>query len=210
MTQSANLIFNFVVALSLSLIGWHWIERRAVARNNKLQALSSATRLGEAVSPQRLLVIRAIDDEASLGMALGTIVNYLTTISIVMTYRIVVTLAFSVIPVWLFVNFFIYKLPHYPSWYRAFAELFCAVVIVALFGLVAVSRLVHGSELAKSPMECQVNRQSTPDAKDLSRIVSLVRRTDMKSLRHGIYDDEDCPKVIADWVHSQLCAQAAR
>jgi hypothetical protein len=38
-----------------------------------------------------LLVIRAIDDEASLGMALGTIVNYLTTISIVMTYRIMVT-----------------------------------------------------------------------------------------------------------------------
>ncbi|WP_439372921.1 hypothetical protein [Bradyrhizobium sp. DASA03120] len=210
MAQSVNLIFRFVVGLSLVLIAWHWIERRAVARNNKLQALSSATRLGEAVSPQRLLVIRAIDDEASLGMALGTIVNYLTTISIVMTYRIMFALGFSMLPVWLFVNFFIYKLPHYPSWYIDLAQLFCAVVIVALFGLVAVSRLVHGSELAKSPMECQVNTQSTPDATGLSKIVSLVRRTDMKSLRHGIYDNEDCPKVISDWVHSQLCAQPAR
>ena len=143
-------------------------------------------------------------------MAFGTIVNYLTTRFIMITYRIMLTLTISVIPLWLILNFFIHKLPHFPSWYRDVAALFCSAVIVTLFGLFAVSRLVHGSELAKSPMECQVNTQSTPDAMGLSKIISLVRRTDMKSLRHGIYDHEDCPKVISDWVRSQLYAQPAR
>ena len=55
-------------------------------------------------------------------------------------------------------------------------------------------------------MECQINTQSTPDAAGLSRIVTLVRRAYVKSLRHGIYDHEECAKSISDWIHSQLCA----
>ena len=59
-------------------------------------------------------------------------------------------------------------------------------------------------------MECQINTQSTPDAKGLSEIITLVRRTYVKSLRHGIYDHEDCAKTISDWVRSQLCAPPMR
>jgi hypothetical protein len=73
-----------------------------------------------------------------------------------------------------------------------------------LFGLLMVSRSAHGRELARSPVECQVNTQSAPDAVGLSKIVTLVRRTYVKSLRHGIYDHEDCAKTISDWVRSQL------
>src|SRR5262249_15828638 len=58
---------NFVfVPMSL----W-WIVGRAPARRNKIDVLRNATRLGELASPQRLLVIRAIDDEPFLTMALG-------------------------------------------------------------------------------------------------------------------------------------------
>ena len=53
-------------------------------------------------------------------------------------------------------------------------------------------------------MECQINTQSTPDAMGLSKIITLVRQTYVKSLRHGIYDHEDCPKTISDWVRSRL------
>ena len=100
------------------------------------------------------------------------------------------------------------RLPHYPAWYSHITAL--SAVIHALVSLVAVSRLVHGSELAKSPVECQVNTQSTPDATGLSNIITLVRRTYVKSLRHGIYDHKDCPKAISDWVRSQLYALPAR
>src|SRR5689334_22098281 len=63
-------------------LGWWWIVHRAPARQNHLDALKNATQLGEFALAQRLLVIRAIDDEASLTLALGAIVNYVTARSI--------------------------------------------------------------------------------------------------------------------------------
>jgi len=74
-------------------------------------------------------------------------------------------------------------------------------------GVLAVSRLVYGRELAMSPMECQINAQSTPDAVDLSQIVTLVSHKYVKALRHGIYEHDYCAKAISDWVRSRLAAQ---
>jgi hypothetical protein len=64
---------------------WHHLwSRRTGARKNRVDALRGATRLGEIVSTQaqRLLIIRAIDDEASLLLALSTSGNYVTSRSI--------------------------------------------------------------------------------------------------------------------------------
>jgi hypothetical protein len=83
-------------------------------------------------------------------------------------------------------------------------------LIIVLLGLLMGWRSVHGRELAVSPMECQTNTQSTPDTMGLSKIITLVRRTYVKSLRHGIYGHEDCPKAISDWVRSQLYALPER
>ena len=169
-----------------------------------MEALRDATRLGESVVPQRLLVVRAMDDEASLILAFGTITNYLTTKSIMITYWIMMTLAFSVPLLWLIFFFVAQRSPgnHYPSWYEDVAKLFCSTFIITLLGLLAVARAAHGRELAVSPMECHNNTQSTPDAMGLSKIITLVRRTYVKSLHHCIYDHEDCAKTISDWVRS--------
>jgi hypothetical protein len=86
----------------------------------------------------------------------------------------------------------------------------CSALILILFGLMSVARAAHGRELGTSPMELQINTQSAPDATSLSRIVTLVRRTYVKSLRHGIYDHEDCAKTISDWIRSRVCAQPER
>ena len=98
----------------------------------------------------------------------------------------------------------------FPYW--AYAALLAGFIVFTptLLAALMVSRSVHGRELAVSPMECQINTQSTPDAKGLSEIITLVRRNYVKSLRHGIYDHEDCDKAISDWVRSQLCALPAR
>jgi hypothetical protein len=201
---SLSIPATLIVTFLMFVIGWYWIQKRVTARQNQLEALSGATRLG-VMAPQRLLVIRAIDDEASLLLAFGTIINYLTTKSIMITYGILATLVFSV-PLLVFIFFSSWN----SFWYKDVAELFCSAVIITLLVVFAVSRLVHGQELAKSPMECQINTQSTPDAMGLSKIITLVRRTYVKSLRHGIYDHKDCPKVISDWVRSQLHALPAR
>jgi hypothetical protein len=82
------------------------------------------------------------------------------------------------------------------------------MLTMSFLGMLLISRAVHGREIARSPLECQINTQSTPDAKDLSEVITLVRRTFARSLRHRIYDHEDCAKTISDWVRSQLYAPA--
>jgi hypothetical protein len=207
----SSLIFHALVTFPMVFIGWYWIKKRPAARQTKVQALSGATRLGEAVAPQRLLVIRAIDDEASLILALGAILNYITVKFIMLVYWIMATLPVSVLLGLIFV--LIYQrspVNHGPTWYIDVVGLLCSAFIVMLFGVLAASRLVHGGELAKSPMECQINTQSAPDAIDLSQIVTLIWNKYVKTLRHGIYEHDNCAHVISDWVRSQLCASPVR
>ena len=204
--QVASFVFSGTVGPAiLFLMGWWWIVRRAPARQNYLDALKNATRLGEFALAQRLLVIRAIDDEASLTLALGAIVNYVTARSITYVLLLYLLLTTIIVPV---------QQTHVISWLSdealGFVLLAMFPVTIVLFSILMLARSVHGRELALSPMECQINTQSTPDAIGLSKIVTLVRHTHIRSLRHGIYDYEDCAKAISDWVHSQLCAMPAR
>jgi hypothetical protein len=90
------------------------------------------------------------------------------------------------------------------DWYEDASRACVSGLTIALLGLLAVARTVHGKELAVSPMDCQINTQSTPDAVDLSKAVTLVGRTVVQSLRHSIYDHEDCAKLISGWVRSRL------
>jgi hypothetical protein len=199
---------------------WYWLSHRATARRkDQVEALRDATRLGEIVSAQaqRLLIIRAIDDEASLSLARGTIANYVTTRAITYFW---IALILSMVLATLFAYFLMFfseqdwdRDPGYIEF--AFVALvgtllgdagnivFAALIFI-LLGWLMAWRSAHACELAVSPMELQINTQSAPDAKDLSRMVTLVRRTYVKSLRHGIYDHEDCAKTISDWVRSQL------
>jgi hypothetical protein len=189
-----------VLVLVSVVMGW-WFVRRAPVRRKKLDALKNATRLGELVSADRLLVIRAIDDEAALTLALGAILNYVTarTIPLALVLFFALPLLFALL---------VMVLPLI-SWLTLFGTLINAsglmpYLIFMLLLTLMVSRAVHGRELAVSPMECQINTQSTPEGVG-AKIVTLVRRTYAKSLRHGIYDHEDCAKTISDWVRSQLC-----
>jgi hypothetical protein len=167
------------------------------------------------MSGQQSLVIRAIDDEASLVLALGAILNYVIARFITYVLWIFFVLgvlnilrSFPVIPVY---QYFDRPIPKYLFW--SSAEIAVTVgffaLIFALLGALMVSRSVHGRELAVSPMECQINTQSAPDAVGLSQIVTLVSRSYVKSLRHGIYEHEDCAKTISDWIHSQLGCKIA-
>src|SRR5262249_5156654 len=72
------LIGGAVFLVFCGVIWWHCFSNIADRRRQKLvEILRTATRLCEIVSPQaqRLLIIRAIDDEASLVLAFSTIAN---------------------------------------------------------------------------------------------------------------------------------------
>jgi hypothetical protein len=207
LSPTNELILAVVALLPIFLMGWYWIQKRAAARQNHVEALSDVTRLGEAVTSQRLLVIRAIDDEASLLLAFGAILNYIIARSIMCIYWIIITLPISVSVVWIaFVLARGSPANQSQSWYVDATGLLCSALIITLLGVLAVSRLVYGRELAVSPMECQINTQSVPDAVDLSQIVTLVSHKYVRALRHGIYEHDYCAKAISDWVRSRLVA----
>jgi hypothetical protein len=187
-----------------SLLSRYWISRRATARQNKVEALADATRFGPIASAQaqRLLVIRAIDDEASLVLALGTMFNYGAT----------KTIAYSSAILPILVGLLAFGLQAWkPSGENYnFAQVIGTALPIVLLGVLTASRTVHGTELAMSPMECQINTQSSPDVTDVSQIITLISHTYVKSRRHGIYEHEDCARAISDWIHSQLCAPPVR
>jgi len=209
------LLIGGAVTLVFGGFSWWYCFSKIAARRrqNHVEILRTATRLGEIVSPQaqRLLIIRAIDDEASLVLAFSKIANSFISRAIRYT-RWIIFGPISAILLSVFVIKF-FKLSFEQEdmlkrqeWYEDAIQVVFSALILFLFGLLSVARSAHGRELARSPMECQINTQSTPDAKGLSEIVTLVRRTYVKSLRHGIYDHQDCAKVISDWVRSQFCA----
>src|SRR5215831_12408390 len=87
---SAYDIIFAAVMVAISYFWVRWIIRRAPAGRARVEALMDATRLGKIASAQaqRLLVIRAIDDEASLIMALGAIFNYVAARAIAFAFLI--------------------------------------------------------------------------------------------------------------------------
>jgi hypothetical protein len=194
-------------SLFFAAASWGWIEFREKARQGHLDKLHTATRLGELLSTQRLLVIRTIDDEASLTLALGAILNYVTARSIAFIMVLYLVLWAIIVPG--LVLWAIIVPGTLVAWFSkitfavALGVGVCSTLTIILFGILLASRSVHGRELAISPMECQINTQSTPDGVG-AKIITLVRRTYVKSLRHGIYDHEDCAKTIAHWVRLQL------
>jgi hypothetical protein len=185
------------------LFWWPWrFVRRAAARQDRIQSLSAATKI--IASAERLLIVRAIDDEASLVLAIGTVLNYVTAIFIVTGMMLVgVITAVSLFAALFFPTLFPSPLAFVEM---LFLRVTAAWIIVTfmLFGTLMLSRAVHGRELAASPMELQVNTQSTPDAFGQLTIVTLVQSTLARSLRHSIYDHKDCAKTIVEWVRSQL------
>jgi hypothetical protein len=185
------------IVSAVAFVGWWWIVGRTTHRQNQLNALESATRLGQLVPAQRLLVIRAIDDEASLLLAAGAIINFITARFMVLVLYLFFILTFVTI----YGRAWLGSLGRYayPSALFGFIVLTLLMLVVLM-----IARVVHGWELAKSPMECQINTQSVPDGINLSQIVTLVSREYTGSLQHKSYEHKDCAKQIADWIRSRL------
>ena len=213
------LLIGGAVFLGFCWFSWWYLfsKRATLRRQNHVEVLRAATRLGEIASAQaqRLLILRAINDEASLVLAFSTIVNSFITKAIRFIRWIIFgpisAILMSVIVIRYFkLSFEQEDMLKRQEWYEDAIYVVCSAFILFLFGLLSVARSAHGRELVRSPMECQINTQAAPDAKGLSEVITLVRRTYVKSLRHGIYDHEDCAKVISEWVRSRLCAPPVR
>jgi pimeloyl-ACP methyl ester carboxylesterase len=163
------------------------------------------------------LVIRAVDDEASLGLTAGTIGNRLSLVLVrlimrikhmmaswknTIAYMLALALALfllievELIPVFRFTNditdnwsIFLFYLLLYIPW-------LISLVLVLFAGFF---KSVYGRELFLASFLCEINSHSAPDMGKSASVVTLSVASGRESgLRHSIYDHEDCvPHIVA-------------
>jgi hypothetical protein len=202
-----------IVGAFVAILYRHSRWKRGITRRKEIvQRLVAATRL-DCDNVRKLLIVRAIDDEASLTLAFGAILNRLVPAAIVVMY-------------WAFIYWWVVCWYYFLSnlWKsgipKQFEELqamwlmatfstldwlaLLSAIAGALFVAFVLGRSVYGREMAMAPLECQINTQSVPDGSDLSKVVTLVSADRVRGLRHGIYDLDDCAPTIAQWACDEL------
>ncbi|MET4715921.1 hypothetical protein ABIF63_000024 [Bradyrhizobium japonicum] len=200
--------------LAIALIGatsiYPLLVRRSAAQLALVEMISSQS--GVLRVRDRRLVVRAVDDEATLVITTGAIGTRLAS------------LAFSIIGalrpsnlVWPAIGFILeyawWNVPRLPFgieiyFHRIASILFAATFLVPLlvFLLVvfaAFFRAAYGRELAIAGVNCEVSAHSAPDGHGLE-IVTLRQSNAARRLRHYIYDEPSCGAAVADWIAARI------
>lgn len=149
----------------------------------------------------RSIIVRSIDDEASLVIALGTISSLVSYFIIYLCgFGILISLILRITH-----GLNITDLAHLSPYFNTLTitTMVCAVLIWA-------GRGTYGRELIFTLPDVQVNVQSSPDGAGAVRIVTLARpdKTAIFGLRHGIYDHPALNPILVDWIES--CAREWR
>lgn len=172
-------------------------------------ALSKASRLAEMSSgciPRNLLVLRGIDDEASLLLAAAAISSRTTRTILSPAARVVSwSSIIAVMAIFLRVGL-AESAPAFIPPPASTAILFLLIEFgffcLVLFG--ALSRYGYGKELFMGAWGCDVNVHSVPDVQHNADVVTLTQSKIPSSMRHSLYQNENCALVIARWVVQQL------
>jgi hypothetical protein len=201
------------IAIHYRLYRW---KRSSARRKEIVERLVEATKL-DCKDAGKILVIRAVDDEASLTLAFGAILN-----------RLVPTITFWIVGMFFWAACISFYYSTFKLWMRGIpnhedeaigttigralfagilsSDWWIAVSVIAGVSYVAIAlgRSLYGREMAMAPLECQINSQSAPDGAHLSKVVTLVSAERVRGLRHGIYDFDACASTIAQWACEEL------
>jgi len=179
-----------------SLDGW-------VNRPKRLASLSSYAL--PQTTDDWLLVLRGVDDEASLSLAAGAIGNTVTRFIL----EKMVPHAFNILAVsgtlagavsaagWSSSSSLV------PIIVLGFAgAAFVPAVILVLPGLF---RLVFGRELMLGCWRCEIAANSSPDGGDGVRITTLLGPAELseRKLRHSLYTNPEVSRCIGEWLRAK-------
>jgi hypothetical protein len=197
------------IAIMVATLGasgvYVWMaSERCRHRNDKL--IQATTNLRNNQSHGDVLILRAVDDEASLALAFGTIANLLSAR--------VMSISALLLPVMfigeLLASLFLPDYDFSPTQRSIIAPtIFSTGAIFLVTSLLAlVSRGAFGRELIYRPPGTQIDVQSVPDFVRSAKIRTLLRedRRAFFGLRHGIYSHLSASDVVANWI----CGNAVR
>jgi hypothetical protein len=164
------------------------------SRRKRLLAMKEAAFYDLTRIKARMLVIRGVDDEASLALAAGAIASRLSNF-----------LLFVGIPTFIAILAFLMGLGSWLPGEDKIRPLLPFIVDGAAFGAVlclflpGLFKSVFGREFLIGGMVCEIATDSVPDTSSQLNAITLPPASNGR-LRHGIYNHEDCVKQIVDWL----------
>jgi len=212
--DAAAAVLVALVAILGALLFYGFIRLR---RSLRLRGRERIARLEETTShvvlsrfKGRFLVLRAIDDEASLVLAMGSVGTRLANL-LFSLYGFNLTTVFVVSAVVLGAGELVSGGPlgrMHLDWVGdllrvVYFAVFWIIILAppAVLLLVLVSgafRSVFGREIFNAPLACDVNSHSVPDISGVT-VVTLRGEGAVRSLRHGLYELPGVVRVIAEW-----------
>jgi len=152
----------------------------------------------------KILVVRGVDDEATLTLAAGAIGNRISS----KLYHMIATFAAVLVPLcaWHGPSSLLPRIPGLNDSQNEWFATFLIIPAVALLCLVLSGsfKSVYGRELSFGTLFMQVKSHSTPDSDELLAITLTSPKLQLSGLRHGIYNHENVCETVADWIAVQV------
>lgn len=153
-----------------------------------------------------LLVLRGIDDEASLTLAAGAIGNRVAHFVLgraLPAAQEALALICGLVPLAALAGWFWEPvLAVFPVIALAFAAI--AALSVVISPLPGIFRSVYGRELLFGGWRCEIAANSSPDSTDGVQVITLPAppETSKRSLRHALYMNAEAPPCILKWLQT--------
>jgi len=188
-TEFTSIIIVMSFFLVFALLFRPLVSTWGAKRSAKIDELCKLTSLSSSIRRHPLLILRALDDEASLVLAAGAIGNRLSALIGSWSYRIFLFLMMLLgVPLLLFALFYLtievfrfesfivrvqnFLGPLFGSWVPPYFTTLGWLFVLGLIALIAFLLLpgafksVYGKELLFNSQDCQINSQSVPDSID--------------------------------------------
>jgi hypothetical protein len=191
--------------------------------------LVDLTSLSPRIRKHPILVLRAVDDEASLSLGAAAIGNRLSTLLAKWSVVIFPFLLVGLVGVFLvsFTGANLLKTEPFLFWWNRIDAIsiphlpwIIGLVLLVLLSAPGAFKCGYGRELLFNARSCEMNTHSAPDtidrqskaqlASDFSSsswgtVVTLHQTVEVRrGLRHGLYNHPQCADKIVDWLKSEL------
>jgi hypothetical protein len=183
-----------------------WIDPNRVS--TKITRLHFMTLGGAEWGGRRApLIIRAVDDEASLTLAAGAIANRLTSLMFVSGAGLAFWIGTLLAPV-ILVQYWNDDLQNTLQNHSAVAFYVVVAFPAISFLLLAacgIFKAVYGRELLFGALRVEINSQSVPDiAGQIAAFTLPPVRSRNARLRHSIYDEEMVVPALVAWIRASI------
>ncbi|MCK1339964.1 hypothetical protein IVB38_29160 [Bradyrhizobium sp. 38] len=199
-----------VLGIVASILVCSWILRKSAAQIELIERISSqvdASHLGA-----RRLVVRAIDDEATLTITTGAIGTRLASLalSLIGAFRpnnliwlalpLCLIFAATQLPIETKTRLYLRELEQvYMFAYLGLLPFLVFLLVV----LAAAFRAFCGRELALAGVNCEVSAHSAPDGQGVDIVTLRQDGAAKRILRHYIYEHPGCVPALVDWIASR-------